>query len=53
MSYHFKGYHVMLTHSPMNSALCISMVISNREIDETFLQQSYQMKLLQTLILNL
>jgi len=28
-------------------------VISNKKIDETFLQQHYQMKVLQPLILNL
>ena len=53
MSHHFQHYNVMSTHSPLGSALGASMVISNKKIDETFLQQHYQMKVLQPLILNL
>ncbi len=52
MSHHFQDYSVMSTHSPLGSALGASMVISNKEIDETFLQQHYQMNLLQPLIFN-
>lgn len=53
MSHHFQHYNVMSSHSPLGSALGASMVISNKKIDETFLQQHYQMKVLQPLILNL
>ncbi|MPT31907.1 MAG: carbohydrate kinase, partial [Chryseobacterium sp.] len=52
-SHHFQHYSVMSTHSPLGSALGAAMVISNKEIDETFLQQHYKMNVLQPLIFNL
>ncbi|GLB51258.1 hypothetical protein NBRC110019_02970 [Neptunitalea chrysea] len=51
MSHHFSSYKVLSTQSPLGSALGAAMIISNKEIDGTFLKENYRMKQLVPLIL--
>lgn len=51
MSHHFATFKVLSTESPLGSALGAAMVISNKEIDSSFLKENYRMRKLVPLIL--